>query len=76
VERESSGQRRCAQSEGPHLYLEAMKPDWGPGARRRGAALHFTAEEARPLGLHVPRCPRQTADFPRRQDASDHCFFV
>jgi hypothetical protein len=76
VERGSSVQRHCAQSEGPHLDLEATRPDEGHGAHRRGVALHFTAEEARPLGLHVPRRPRQTTDFPRRQGAFDHCSFL
>jgi hypothetical protein len=53
-----------------------MRPDGGHGARRRGAVQHFTAEEARSLGLHVPRLPRQTTDFPRRRDVSDHCSFL
>jgi hypothetical protein len=76
VERGSSVQRRCAQSECPHLDLEATRPDEGHAAHRRGVALHFTVEEARPLGLHVPRRPRQTTDFPRRQGAFDHCSFL
>jgi hypothetical protein len=53
-----------------------MRPDGGHGARRRSAALHFTAGEARSLGLHVPRRPRQTTDFPRRRGVSDHCSFL